>query len=157
MLAEQPRAVLLIVGDDQHGGSYQVILEHLSAELGITPSVRFLGHRRDIPGIMQALDILVLASSNEPFGLVLVEAMAAATPVVATNAGGPPEIVVEGETGLLVPPERSDLLADAVVNLLADRTLADRFARAGQQRALALFDYQTMVARTYACYAGVNA
>ena len=75
--------------------------------------VIFTGFRQDIPEIMALLDILVLASEKEPFGRVLIEAMACGKPVVATNAGGVPEIAEDGKTGILVPPKDSRAMAAA--------------------------------------------
>ena len=96
---------VIVGGPKDHDGSreYWDRLQKLAGELGLGQSVRFAGFRSDVPGIMAAADLVVhTATMPEPFGKVLVEAMASEAPVVATGAGGPLEIVVEGESGLLV-------------------------------------------------------
>jgi glycosyltransferase involved in cell wall biosynthesis len=84
-------------------------------DAGREDRVRFVGYRRDIPGVMRGLDVLVLASDAEPCGRVLFEGMAAGTPIVATNSGGTPEIVRDGIEGFLVPPRDAAALARAIV------------------------------------------
>ena len=74
--------------------------------LGIADRFKLFGFRRDVPDLMQAIDVMCLPSHREPFGLVYVEAALAEKPVIACHAGGAPEIIVHGETGLLVPPPR---------------------------------------------------
>jgi glycosyltransferase involved in cell wall biosynthesis len=103
-------------------------LEQLVHELGLDGQVIFTGFRPDIPMIMAALDLLVLPSWWEPFGRVLIEAMACATPVVATNLGGVPEIVQNGKTGLLVPPLDPQAMASAMCKVLTQPELAARLA-----------------------------
>jgi len=102
--------------------------------------VRWLGFRDDVPDLLRLSDLLVLSSIDEPFGRVIVEAMAAELPVVATNAGGVPEIVVDGETGLLVPAGEDEPLAEAILEMLGDPGRARKMAVAGRQRALEKFD-----------------
>ena len=79
-------------------------LERTARELGIADRFKLLGFRRDVADLMQAVDVMCLPSHREPFGLVYVEAALAEKPVIACDAGGPPEIIAHGETGLLVPP-----------------------------------------------------
>jgi glycosyltransferase involved in cell wall biosynthesis len=88
--------------------------------------VHFLGLRRDVPDLLSAMDILVLPSHTEGFGLALVEAMAAGLPVIATSVGALPEVVTEGENGLLIPPRDAGALAGALERLLSDPALAQR-------------------------------
>jgi glycosyltransferase involved in cell wall biosynthesis len=150
-LPDVPDAHLLIVGAEDEPG----MLAHLSAlcaELGITQRVHILGPRSDVPELMRALTALVLASREETFGMVLPEAMAAGIPVIGTNAGGVPEIIDDGDTGLLVPPLNPAALAAAVTRLIADPALAARLAAAGQAKACAKFDVATMIADTLAVY-----
>lgn len=94
-------------------------------------NVHFLGMRSDIPEIMKDLDVFVMASRNEPFGLVTVEAMAASAPVVATNTGGTAEIITDGHTGLLFPPEDPAKLAQTIIRILTDNNLADKLKEGG--------------------------
>ena len=98
-------------------------------------NVHFLGQRSDIPAIMKDLDVFVMASLNEPFGLVTIESMAAGTPVVATNTGGTAEIITDGENGLLFPPKNSEKLAQAVGKILTDKNLAAKLQKNGMDTA----------------------
>ena len=106
-------AHLLIVGD----GRQREELEALASQLGIGRSVTFAGFRRDVPNVMASLDIYVQNSIREAFGLVLLEAMAFAKPVVATKVGAIPEIVEHAVTGILVPERNSQALAAAILTL----------------------------------------
>ena len=116
--------------------SYEQELRDLAASLEITAAVEFTGFVSDVAGHLHALDILVLPSTMpEPFGQIVVEAMAAGKPVVATDAGGVPEIIIDGETGLLVQPGNVDQMADAICHLLAHPEETARMALRGQQRA----------------------
>ena len=140
ILSEQPETVFIVAG----GGDI--------AELKRTnPKVHFLGERGDVPEIMKDLDVFVMASRNEPFGLVTVEAMAAGASVVATNSGGTAEIIVDGENGLLFPPDDSAKLAQAVIKVLADQKLADKLKEGGINTAQK-YDIDGMVANTLNIY-----
>ena len=101
---------------------------------------------------MHAFDLFVLSSRAEPFGLVLLEAMAARRPVVATRAGGAPEIVQPGLTGELVPAGDSRALADAVIALLGDPDRARRYGAAGRRRAAEVFPVERMLTVTEQLY-----
>lgn len=94
----------------------------------------FAGYRTDVPALLARADLLVLSSLWEGLPLAVVEAMAAERAVVATSAGGTPEVVVDGETGLLPPPEDVAALASALERVLADADLRRRLAYAGRQR-----------------------
>ena len=98
--------------------------------------INFLGWRSDIDTIMPLLDILVLPSLNEGMGRVLVEAMAAGKPIVASNVGGIPDLVQHNHNGLLVPPGDSDALAGMISTALANPSLRDRVGAAGRQRVI---------------------
>jgi glycosyltransferase involved in cell wall biosynthesis len=104
-------------------------LEALAADLGLTERIVFLGHRRDVPALLAAADVVVLPSLWEGLPLALLEAMASGTPVISTRVGGIPELIVSGCNGLLVEPGDSAALAAAIRELLDDRDLAGRFAR----------------------------
>jgi glycosyltransferase involved in cell wall biosynthesis len=110
---QHPEAVLLIVGR----GSLQADTEALARDLGLTERVRFLGVRHDIPEVMNAADGYVMSSAWEGMPIVLLEAAAAALPIVATTVGGNEEVVREGESGFLVPPRDHEALAKAMVRL----------------------------------------
>lgn len=138
-------ARFLVVGGAVLGseGSYPGDLRRLAGELGLDGSVCFAGHQEDVYPWFDVLDVVVHASIGEPFGLVLVEAMALGKPLIATDAGGPTEIVEDGRSGLLVPPGDPGLLADAVERVLRDQGLADALGKAASERAL-LFTEEEM-------------
>jgi glycosyltransferase involved in cell wall biosynthesis len=112
-------------------------LHALSRELGVERHVAFLGERDDVPEIMAAADVLLMPSSQEPFGRAVIESMAIGTAVVATAVGGTAEIVTDGVDGLLVPPREPDRWVEAVDRMLCDEPLLRRLAAAGQERARA--------------------
>jgi glycosyltransferase involved in cell wall biosynthesis len=119
---------------DGHAG-YARTLARRATALGLSDRVRFLGARPDIPEILAALDVLVHGpTAPEPFGRVLGEAMAVGRPVVATRCGGIPEVVDDGVTGFLVEPGDTGAFASAVIRLLEDRALRDRFGEAARGR-----------------------
>jgi len=120
----------LLVGD----GELRSELEAQCRSLGLESRVHFTGWREDVPDVLALCDLFVLPSLVEHFGRVLIEAMAMGKAVVATDAGGVPEIVIHGETGLLVPPAQPKDLAEAVVMLLEDAPRAHRLGMAGRRR-----------------------
>ncbi len=130
-LADKANIKFVIVGD----GPFRSELEAQASSSPAGKRVVFAGQRSDMPEVMNALDILVLSSLREHFGRVLIEAMACGKPVVATNAGGVPEIVVDGETGLLIPPRDPLSLASAIGRLAEDSPLREKMGRAGAERA----------------------
>lgn len=117
--ANYPRARLLIVGEDDQDGRYRMFLEQRAEILGIASSVLFLGFRSDINAIMHNLDVFVLPSHNEPFGIVTVEAMASGSLIVGTDSGGTPEIIDHMETGYLAPMANPKALAEGIEWCLA--------------------------------------
>jgi len=137
IVAQQlPQARFLVVGGSIFAGgeAYEVGLRQLAAELGLAERVIFTGHREDLPRLLAALDVLVHCSDAEPFGRVLIEGMAARRPLVAFADGAVPEIVLHGETGLLVEPGDERALAAAMIELLSDRERARRLGAAGRLR-----------------------
>jgi len=145
---EAPAARLLIVGE----GRRRAALERLVRERGLQGRVRFLGFRTDVADILRAVDIVALSSLQETFGISLVEALAAAKPIVATRVGGVPEVVGRSECGILVPSRDPAALAAALTALLRDRARAEAMGREGRRRARALFHERTMAERTFALY-----
>lgn len=141
VLKREPRALLLLVGD----GPEERLLRSRAAELGLGGSVRFLGFRQDIPSLLALAEALVLPSLNEGFGLVLLEAMAMGKPVVASAVGGIPEVVLDGRTGLLVPPADPEALAVAILRLLEDPRAAQRLGEAGRERARESFSREAFI------------
>jgi len=141
VLAAQPRAWLLIVGE----GSERDSLEAETASLGISDRVVFTGRREDVPAVTAALDVSVLPSYREAQGLSVLEAMALSRPVVASRVGGIPEMIEDGVSGLLVPPNDREALASAIVRLLADHPLADMIAKRGHDLVHDRFCVELMV------------
>jgi glycosyltransferase involved in cell wall biosynthesis len=109
-------------------------LREEAQRLGVAQRILWTGPRNDVPQIMSALDVCVVASLKETLSQVILEAMAAGVAVVATKVGGIPECVVPGETGLLVPPRDSDALADALIDLLGDSARRRALGEAGRHR-----------------------
>lgn len=143
------RVLLLIVGE----GPDRPRVEKCREELGLTSSVILAGQRRDVPALLAATDIFTLTTWGwEGLPFTVLEAMAAARPVVATGAGGTPEAVVDGETGLLVPPLDPEALAGALAALVMDPERRRRMGTAGRARVAALFSRDQMIERTTELY-----
>jgi glycosyltransferase involved in cell wall biosynthesis len=150
---EQPNVRLLVVGEVAFWeDAYDAELKALADALGISSRVNWLGFRDDVPAVLAASDVFALPSVDEPFGRAIVEAMACEQPVVATRSGGVPEIVVQGETGLLVPPGEHRELAAALLTLVRDVDLRQRMGRAGRARAMTLFDVHRTAQRVQDLY-----
>jgi glycosyltransferase involved in cell wall biosynthesis len=122
-------------------------LRRRAARLGIADRVHLLGDRRDIPDLLQIMDVYVQSSGSEGMSNALLEAMAAGRPVVATAVGGTPEVVTDGETGLLVPAAEPARLADAIAALLADPARARRMGETARARVERDFSASRMLAR----------
>ncbi len=153
---EFPRARFAIVGRvvfPQNEAAYEKHLHALAEHLRLRGRLVFAGHRTDIPDVLGAADLLVHAAVQpEPFGRVLIEAMAAGVPVIAAAAGGVPEIVAAGETGHLVPPGDPASLGQAMRELLASPERRAAQGEAGRRRVLATFTEARMVAGVVRCY-----
>ncbi|MDL1885046.1 glycosyltransferase family 4 protein, partial [Anaerolineae bacterium CFX8] len=141
-----PQAHLLIAGQ----GPLETELRALAAPLG--ERVHFLGWRDDTPRLMAALDVLLVPSLWEGFGLVILEAMAQQTPVIGSAVSAIPEIITDGETGLLAPPRSADKLADALRTLLADAPLRHHLGLLARDRLESFFDAARMADETAALY-----
>lgn len=143
-----PDARFVIVGD----GPIRAEMEELAIRLGLGDRLLFIGMRKDIPELLSIMDIFVLPSLNEGMGRAMVEAMAMGVPVIASKVGGVPEVITDGETGLLVPPGNSKVLAEAIIRLASDRDLAKKLTKAGCQRAHEAFGADIMVDRISCLY-----
>jgi glycosyltransferase involved in cell wall biosynthesis len=130
-----PQARCQIIGGEWGDGTYAQHLRTLSQQARLEEHVQFLGPRSDVPALLAASRVMAIPSRQETFGMVALEGMHAGKPVVAHHTGGLPEIVQHGETGFLVPPERPDLLAAALICVLQNPALARQFGNRGQQRA----------------------
>lgn len=125
-----PRPLLAIAGDGPEAGA----LRELAAALGITDAVRFLGRRDDAGDLLAACDLFVLPSRAEGLGVAALEALGAARAVIATRVGGLADLIVDGQCGLLVPPDDAAALAAAMRRLVDDPSLRARLAAAGPSR-----------------------
>lgn len=148
---EMPEARCLIAGE----GAQHDALKGQIENNGLQESVRLVGFVEDALSLIGAADVLALPSLAEPFGLVLLEAMALGVPVVATNAGAPPEIVEEGATGLLVPPAKPSALSEALLQLLREPDTARQMGQSGRTRFEARFTAARMARDTMAVYRSV--
>jgi glycosyltransferase involved in cell wall biosynthesis len=146
---EEPNARLVIAGDGPERGR----LALLADSLGIEPFVHWLGFWTDVPGLLAALDLVAIPSRSEALGLAVLEAQAAACPVVATAVGGIPEILCDREAGLLVPPASAQPLADAILTLLRDPERRRQMGAAGRRHVKERFDLAVMVRQTLGVYA----
>ncbi len=145
VLERRPAVRFFVVGAPLFGeDAFESDLRLLAAELGIAGRVEFTGFQRNMPDVIAKLDLVVHASTiPEPFGQVVVQGMAAGKPVIATEGGGPSEILRQGVTGYLVPRGDPELLAQAVLDVLAHPAAAESVAHAGQQHALARYGTET--------------
>jgi glycosyltransferase involved in cell wall biosynthesis len=149
--AAAPDVDFLIVG----AGPERAVLEELAGGLGLGGRVRFTGSRLDVPALLGAVDVLTLTSIFEGFPNVVLEAMATGAVAVASDVGGCAELVVAGETGLLVPARAPAEVAAAVLRVLGDPALAHGLALAARRRVERDFSVEAMVHGTAAVYLGL--
>jgi L-malate glycosyltransferase len=159
-----PNTRFLVVGDgfvyDRHRSGeintdvvYQQALRDRAQRLGIGDHVIFTGYRSDVPGLLSQASVSVLPSlSGEGLSNTLLESMAVGAPVVATTVGGNAEVIENGKSGLLVPPNDPQALAQAICAILQDRELAQRLGRAAKRRVTDLFSRERMVRETQDLY-----
>jgi len=148
VLQQRPRARFLIVGD----GPYRPVLENLIGGMGLNDKVIFTGFIEDIYSLMAELDLLVISSLWEGFGLTAIEAMVLGVPVVATEVGGLPEVVQHGETGLLAPPANSASLAKSIAWMMDHPREAGEMAAKGGDIVRRKFSAAEMARRTVDLY-----
>lgn len=141
VLREMPNAQFWCFGD----GMLREELTQGIEERGIGDRFRLMGFRRDVPDMMRAVDVMALPSHREPFGLVYVEAGLCDRPVIACRAGGAPEIVEHGESGLLVPPQSPPELAEAILEILSDRSRGEAMGRRGNEICRSRFNWPKYV------------
>jgi glycosyltransferase involved in cell wall biosynthesis len=142
VLQSAPRVRVLFAGSGEAGDA----LRRLAAPLG--RSVTFLGSRSDMPELYAACDLVVLASDAEVQPVSLIEAAAAGRPVVATRVGGTPDVVIDGLTGVLVPPGDPEMLARAIVSVLADPHRAAAKGEAARRHVQPRFSMSSFVDET---------
>lgn len=146
-----PQTKFLIVG----GGALRETLESYSRKLGLASNVLFTGareEREDIIEMYKIIDVFALSSSWEGSPYVLKEAMAAGKPIVATDVGGNSEIVTDGETGYIVPPENPEAFVEAILKILEDKELAKKMGLAGRRRMEQYFSVEKMVQQVEELY-----
>lgn len=149
--ADFPNARYLYVGE---GPREAEVAEHIS-RLGLEGIVRLTGFRKDVPAILAASDIFCLPSYSEGLSISIMEAMAAGLPVAASRIGGNPELVVDGETGLIFEPFDSGDVADKLAKLLGDADIRRKMGEAGRRRVLTEFTLDDMVRRYYELYESI--
>ena len=157
VLQSVPNVKFRIIGSPLFGeNDYEASLQRMSHELGIADHIKFLGFREDIPALLEETDLLVHASVlGEPFGQVVIEGMAAGKPVIATDGGALPEIVVPGETGILVPMGDAPAMARAIQDILNDKARAQRMGAAGQRRVQERFTIHHTAQKVEVLYANM--
>jgi len=148
VLPRCPDARFVIAGE----GELRASLEQQIHQHHLDKHVLLAGFRADILSVHKAFDLFVMSSITEGLGTSILDAMACGKPVVATNVGGIPEVVVDGGTGLLVPPRDPAAMADAIVKLLATRALREEMGAAGLERVRSHFSAEAMVQKTLRVY-----
>ena len=141
-------ARLLLVGD----GPDRAAAHRIARELGMSSLVEFLGAQEEVLPLLSISDLFLLPSAQESFGLAALEAMACEVPVVASRVGGLPEVIEHGVTGYLHPPDAIDDMAESAINLLRDRDLHVRIAKAACRRVRQHFCAERIVPMYEACY-----
>lgn len=141
VLDQRPDAMLVIAGE----GELKQELAELADELGVSANVRFLGYRSDVNDLLAQFDMFVLPSLYEGLPLCILEAMAAAAPVVATNADGTNEVVRHGETGLLVPVQDPHALAQGMLAMLEDKPRAKAMGQAARELIRMEYNLENMI------------
>jgi glycosyltransferase involved in cell wall biosynthesis len=156
--AQAPRARFLVVGDAPVGNeAVRSRLRALALALDLEGRVLFVGYRADAIELLRCMDVYVSASLWEGLPIALLEAMACGRPVVATDVAGNRDVVVQGQTGLLVPPRDPQHLAAAILAVMRDPGLAARFAQGGRRRVEASFALRATVEATEQLYREVLA
>ncbi len=148
VLEQHPEVRFVVVGE----GPQRPALEEMAGQLGIAGQVVFAGFVSEVRSVMAELDLLVISSLWEGFGLTAVEAMALGVPVVSTEVGGLPEVVLHGETGLLAPPANSAALAKNIIWMLEHPQAAAEMAKKASQVVGEKFTAQVMARRTEELY-----
>jgi len=148
IVPQHPDCHFLFVGDGKLRGKLQAQVR----ELGLSRNIHFLGSRRDVPDLLAASDLFVLPSLWEGLPMALIEAMAASLPIVATAVSGTVQVMIPGETGLVVPPGNTEMLARAMTELLSDPARAQAMGVAAKQRVQAEFSAEKQANEHLALY-----
>ena len=147
VLSETDRAVVfLIIGGPSRGEEgFGESLKKAVAGMGLEGWFRFAGQREDVWDILSAMDIYVMPSDKEAFGISLLEARGSGLPVITTAAGGPQEVVEDGRSGILIPPRDPDRLSEAILRLYRDEGLRRRLGEAARERVMKRYSEEAMV------------
>lgn len=154
VVRDGPNAILLIVGEAlfNRDEEYAAELKDVADSLGIADRIRFLGSRDDVPRIIQALDVLVVNSHEEPFALTVLEGLASGRAVLATAVGGTPEMIEHRVNGWLVQAKSNDELAEGIITLLRDDELRQRLGSNARRSAVARFSIERFMAEVNDLY-----
>jgi glycosyltransferase involved in cell wall biosynthesis len=156
VLRKVPRALLVVVGcAPPDEPEYEAECRRLASDLGIADRVLFMGYRRDVPEWMATFDVFALPTRSEPFGKVIIEAMAASRPVVATRVGGIPEIISDPTLGTLIAPDDPEAVTREVTRYLDDPVLAASVGGAGARHVRHQFGLVKMIATLERLYEDV--
>jgi glycosyltransferase involved in cell wall biosynthesis len=152
VLQRFPSARFMVVGDTFFDPSYRVELENRAAAFNLQNRVIFTGHRDDVPKLLRETTISVLPTLSESFSNSLLEAMALGIPIVATNVGGNPELITDGEHGILVPPRDTAALSRSIIRLLESPELGQRLGNAAREKVVRRYSLETILHQTEDLY-----
>jgi len=154
LVKKKPEIRILIVGSDD---GLEERLKRKVTEDGLDRWVTFTGHLSDelYPQAYHACDLFILPSEYEAFGIVLLEAMVAGKPCIGSDRGGVPEVISDGETGMIIPYDDPPAIHDAVMKVLSDEKLAARFGKAGKEKALSGYSWSSIATRVRSVYDSV--
>ena len=147
-VAEKLESRLIMVGDGPDSG----LAVQIARDLGVADRVKFIGVVDQVAPLLRAANLLLLPSETESFGLVALEAMASGVPVIASDAGGLPEVVEHGASGFLAPAGDVDKMAEYALQILSDCAMCEAFSKAARKRAVECFDYHHIVPQYEALY-----
>ena len=150
LLQEDIHICGLCVGAETVGGEkgHLHYLQEMTEERHLTDLIYFRPFVEDAPQAFAALDVFVMASKSEPFGMVTIEAMASGLPVIGTDAGGTTELLDYGKAGILIPPENEHAMAEALKKIYHDKALREQLVEIGQKRARELYSHTTQCTKT---------
>ena len=151
VIQDHPDVKFLIVGE----GKIRIELERYAKTLGIFENVIFTGYYENLSEVLAAIDLFVIPSLTESLPLVVLEAMAAGKPVISTNVGGIPEIIIHGETGLLVRPQNGMELANSIITMLNNNDLLFKMAKKGKQFVHVEFSIHNFIEQTENLYSNI--
>ncbi len=155
--AEKPPVEFWLVGEDVHkrNGAYVDVINKAIANCALSGITKLTGWQSDMQSIWKNIDCLVHTADREPFGRVIIEAMAAGVPIIAVNAGGPGEILTDQETAILVPPNNAEALSKAMIQIAGDAKLRDRLSAAARCRVISQFTSERTASQIEAVYEDV--